>query len=85
MARFVIKASLHDESVENLFLSNRFTIAELIQYAFQHGVDYCDEDESLNSDYLDSVVGICGNYAVTYDPYEHMFDIFEYIRPFNFR
>jgi hypothetical protein len=84
-SKFIIKASLVDEYVEDLFFSNRYSVAEVIQFAFNHGVDYWDEDESLNSDHLDSVVGICGNYAVTYDPYEHMFDIFECIRPFNFR
>lgn len=84
--KFVIKASLVDYHVEELFLSNRFSVAEVIQYAFNHGVnDYDDSDDSLNNYYLDSVVGICGNYALTYDDQEHCFDVFEFVRPFNLR
>lgn len=85
-AKFIIKASLVDYHVEELFLSNRFSVAEVIQYAFNHGVnDYDDADDSLNTNYLDSVVGICGNYALTYDDQEHIFDVYEFVRPFNLR
>ena len=84
--RFIIRASLVDYHVEKLFVTNQFSVAEVIQYAFNHGVnDYDDADDSLNAYYLDSVVGICGNYALTYDDQEHCFDVFEFSRPFNLR
>ena len=85
-AKFSIKASLVDYHVEELFVTNRISVAEIIQYAFNHGVnDYDETDDSLNTHYLDSVVGICGNYALTYDNLEHCFDVFEFVRPFNLR
>ena len=84
-SKFIIKASLIDEHVEDLFFSNSYSVAEVIQFAFNYGVHYDDRDDSLSIAGLDSVVGICGNYALTFDLKEHCFDVFEYVRPFNLR
>ena len=84
-SKFIIKASLVDEHVEDLFFSNRYSVAEVIQFDFKHGVDYDDSDDSFSMAGLDSVVGICGNYALTFDLQEHCFDVLEYARPFNLR
>lgn len=84
-SNFILKASLVDDHVEECFFSNRYTVAEVIQLAFSHGVEYDDEDDSCNRAGLDSVLGICGNYALTFDFQTRCFDVYEYVRPFNLR
>lgn len=73
MQKFLLQASISESGLYQRFATNEINPVEIVTAAFERGVTEFDDEpyEGL----LNGFVGLVGNWIVTYDRDEDMFDV----------
>ena len=72
MTTFVLESSVWGLGSYDKWLEGQITLAELVKYALEEGVN---DPESQEQKLLNNVIGITGDYIVTYDEVEDIVDV----------
>ena len=72
MTTFILESSVWGLGSYDKWLEGRITLAELVKYALEEGVN---DPEYQEQKPLNNVIGITGDYIVTYDEIEDIVDV----------
>lgn len=72
MTTFVLESSVWGLSPYDKWLEGKITLAELVKYALEEGFN---DPEYREQKPLNNVIGITGDYIVTYDEVEDIVDV----------
>lgn len=73
MQKFLLHASISESGFYQRFATGEINVAQVVSAAFERGVT--DFDDEPYEGLLNGFCGLVGNWIVTYDKTEDMFDI----------